>query len=113
MLAEFIGEFLLRWTFHSGWREPQMALLSNSVGGVVGGLMVYKLLSFEAERQRLRRELNHEIRNALQPILYSVPTLRESERRIIEASVNRIQACLKQSLLTEAPPITPIKSSVH
>ena len=90
-----------------------MAMASNLIGGVVGAVLVYKLLSFEAERQHLRKELNHKIRNALQPILYSAPTLGDSERRIIEASVNRIQACLKESLLTEMPPITRIKPTAH
>jgi hypothetical protein len=113
MVAEFLGELSLRLAFHSGWRDPQMAMAANSVGGVVGGLLVYKLLSFEAERQYLRKELNHEIRNALQPIIYSTPTLRDSERQIIEASVIRIETCLKESLLTETPPVTHIKQTVH
>ena len=113
MAAEFAGEFLLRHAFHSGWREPQLAIASNLVGGVVGAVLVYKLLSFEAERQTLRKELNHQIRNALQPIIYCTPALGDSERLIIEMSVNKIQACLKESLLTETRSITGIKSTVQ
>src|SRR5215470_7770907 len=88
MAAEFLAEFLLRYAFHSQWREPQLSMASNLVGGLVGALLVYRLLSYEDERQRLRSELNHEIRNALQPIIYSTPTMGDSERRIIVASVN-------------------------
>ena len=119
MAAEFVVEFLLRYLFHTGWREPEMAIASNSVGGVVGAVLVYrflsfdyKLRSFEFERQRLRKELNHQIRNALEPIIYSAYRLGDSERQIIEASVNRIQICLKESLLTETPP-TDVKPTVH
>jgi len=101
--GEFAGEFLLRYAFHVGWREPQLALASNSVGGLVGALLVYKLLSLEAEREHLRKELNHRIRNALQPIAYCTPRLDEAERQLIDASVAQISACLRESLLTEAP----------
>jgi hypothetical protein len=103
MAGEFAGEFLLRQAFHSGWREPQMALASNSLGGLVGAMLVYKLLSFEAQRERLRKELNHRIRNALQPIVYCAPKLEGPERQIVETSVIQIDTCLKESLLTESP----------
>ena len=102
MAGEFVGELLLRQAFHSGWREPQMALASNSVGGLVGAVLVYKLLSFEAQRERLRKELNHRIRNALQPIAYCAPKLDGPERQIVETSVIQIDTCLKESLLTES-----------
>ncbi|HYA96438.1 MAG TPA: hypothetical protein VEC95_09220 [Terriglobales bacterium] len=101
MAGEFVGEFLLRHALHAGWREPQLALASNTVGGIVGALLVYKLLSFEAERERLRQELNHKIRNALQPISYCTPNLNEPEGSLIEASVAQIETCLRESLLTE------------
>ena len=103
MAGEFVGEFLLRHAFHAGWREPQMALASNSLGGLVGAVLVYKLLSFEAQRERLRKELNHRIRNALQPIAYCTPRLDGPERQIVETSVFQIDTCLKESLLTESP----------
>jgi len=105
MLGEFVGEFLLRHAFHAGWREPQMALVSNGMGGLVGALLVYKLLSLEAEREYLRQELNHKIRNALQPISYCAPRLNEPEHSLIEASVSQIETCLRESLLTEMPPV--------
>jgi hypothetical protein len=103
MAGEFVGEFLLRHALHAGWREPQLALASNAVGGFVGALLVYKLLSFEAEREHLRQELNHKIRNALQPISYCTPNLPEPEGSLIEASVFQIETCLRESLLTEMP----------
>jgi len=103
MVGEFVGEFLLRHFFHSGWREPQIAMAANSVGGFVGALLVYKLLTFEAERERLRGELNHQIRNALQPIIYCTDRLGDTERQVVESSVQKIQVCLRESLLTELP----------
>ena len=105
MAGEFAGEYLLRYAFHSGWREPQMALISNGLGGLVGALLVYKLLSFEAEREHLRQELNHKIRNALQPISYCTPRLNEPEQHLIKASVIQIETCLRESLLTEMPQV--------
>jgi hypothetical protein len=103
MAGEFVGELLLRHAFNSGWREPQMALAANSVGGLVGAMLVYRLLSFGAQRERLRKELNHRIRNALQPIAYCAPRLEGPERQIVETSVFQIDTCLKESLLTESP----------
>lgn len=113
MVGEFVGEFLLRYVFHTGWREPQMALLSNSVGGLVGALLVYKLLTLEAQRALLRKELNHQIRNALQPIIYSTHTLSVPERQVIEVSVNKIEACLRESPLTEMPQTPVIDRTVN
>jgi len=102
MAGEFGGELLLRHAFNAGWREPQMALAANSLGGLVGAMLIYKLLSFEAQRERLRKELNHRIRNALQPIVYCAPKLDGPERQIVETSVIQIDTCLKESLLTES-----------
>ena len=113
MVGEFVGEFLLRYVFHTGWREPQMALLSNSVGGFVGALLVYKLLTLEAQRALLRKELNHQIRNALQPIIYSTHTLGVPEKQVIEVSVNKIEACLRESPLTEVPQTRVIDRTVN
>jgi len=103
MAGEFVGELLLRHAFHAGWREPQMALAANSVGGLVGAMLVYKLLSFEAQRERLRKELNHRIRNALQPVAYCAARLDGPERQMVEASVIQISTCLNENLLTESP----------
>ena len=112
MVGEFVGEFLLRHFFHSGWREPQMAMAANSVGGFVGALLVYKLLTFEAERERLRGELNHQIRNALQPLIYCTDRLGDAERQVIESSVQKIQVCLQESLLT-GPPSRAVSRTVN
>lgn len=113
MAAEFFGEFLVRYALKTGWREPGIALASNSVAGAVGSLLVYKLLSFEAERQHLRRELNHQIRNALQPILYCTYKLDGVKKQVIEASVQQIQICLNESLLTETREIPDVRQAVH
>ena len=113
MAAEFFGEFLVRYALKTGWREPGIALATNSVAGAVGSLLVYKLLSFEAERQRLRRELNHQIRNALQPILYCTYKLDGVKKQVIEASVQQIQICLNESLLTETREIPDVRQAVH
>jgi hypothetical protein len=113
MAAEFLGEFLLRHLFHSGWREPQIAIAANSVGGFVGALLVDKLLFFEAERERLRKELNHQIRNALQPIIYCTYRLGGSEKQVIQASVDKIEVCLQESLLMETPRTTGINRIVN
>ena len=103
MAGEFFGELLLRHAFHAPWRAPQMALVPSGMGGLVGAILVYKLLSFEAEREHLRQELNHKIRNALQPISYCTPRLNEPEQSLIEASVIQIETCLRESPLTEIP----------
>ena len=113
MAAEFFGEFLVRYALKTGWREPGIALATNSVAGAVGSLLVYKLLSFEAERQRLRKELNHQIRNALQPILYCTYKLDGVKKQVIEASVQQIQICLNESLLTETREIPDVRQAVH
>ena len=113
MAAEFFGEFLVRYALKTGWREPGIALATNSVAGAVGSLLVYKLLSFEAERQRLRKELNHQIRNALQPILYCTYKLDGVKKQVIEASVQQIQICLNESLPTETREIPDVRQAVH
>ncbi len=114
MAGEFIGELVLRYGLHSGWREPQMALGPDTAGGMVAAFLIYRLLTFEAEREKLRRELNHRIRNALQPIMYCTYKLAGlEERQIIETSVKQISACLKESLLTESEGIQPAKPLVQ
>jgi hypothetical protein len=79
------------------------ALIDNLLVGVAAGVMVF---AYEWHRHklvlrqmRIIAEMNHHVRNALQPILYS-PYLKEQAEqvRIIQQGTERIQWALKEVL---------------
>jgi two-component sensor histidine kinase len=70
-------KFLADWTFR--WRipdrpEPPMwsVILTIAIGSAIASLVVFLLLTFMQRQQRALEELNHELRNALQILSYSV-----------------------------------------
>jgi len=68
--------FLLDWTFR--WTVgqtpmPPMWMVLMSIGGatVISSIAVYLLLAFNQRQQQALEELNHELRNALQILVYA------------------------------------------
>jgi hypothetical protein len=87
------------------------ALIADLLVGIAAGLLVF---AYEWHRHklvlrqmRIIAEMNHHVRNALQPILYS-PYLKEQAEqiRIIQQGTERIQWALKEVLPgnNEEPP---------
>ena len=79
------------------------AVLDDLLIGIAAGLLV---LAYERHRHsamlrqmRVIAEMNHHVRNALQPILYS-PYLKEQAEqiRIVQEGIDRIQWALKEVL---------------
>ena len=79
------------------------ALIDDLLIGVAAGLLVfaYELRRHNAMLRQMRiiAEMNHHVRNALQPILYS-PYLKEQAEqvRIVQEGIDRIQWALKEVL---------------
>ncbi len=94
---------------------------SDALAGLIAGLLIFKLLSFERER-RLRMEerlhtigdMNHHIRNALQVIAFSVHSGgKQKELEEITEAVNRIQWALREVLPTVEPSFEPFEGSAR
>ncbi len=80
--------------------------LSDALGGVVAGVLVFRLLLYERERRaRIRQKLNiiadmnHHVRNALQVISFHATSHADKEQlEAIRESMERIQWALKEVL---------------
>ena len=89
------------------------ALIDDLLIGILAGLLVfaYELHRYNAILRHLRviAEMNHHVRNALQPILYSPYMKEQAEQiRVIEEGTQRIQWALREVLPgndREEPPI--------
>src|SRR3954468_17790431 len=88
--------------------EPQRLTIeiSDALGGVVVGVLAYRLLLYERERRALLRQriaviadMNHHVRNALQVISFHTYTAADQEQvEAVKESMARIQWALKEVL---------------
>ena len=80
--------------------------VSDALGGVVAGVLSFRLLQYERERRaRLRQkiaviaEMNHHVRNALQVISFHAYSTADKEQlEAVRDSMERIQWALKEVL---------------
>jgi hypothetical protein len=85
------------------------ALIDDLLVGIVAGAMVFAYEWHQHKlvlaRMRVIAEMNHHVRNALQPIIYS-PFLKEQAEqiRIIQEGTRRIEWALREVLPGEAEP---------
>ncbi len=98
---------ILDWTLLTvGQPMLHVVEISDALGGVVAGVLAYKLLRQERERRRRLRarvetisEMNHHVRNALQMISLSTHSAADQERLgIMREGVERIQWALREVL---------------
>lgn len=105
-------EGLLDWFGISG----VSAVADDLAIGILAGSVVF---AYERHRHktvirqmRVIAEMNHHVRNALQPILYSPYVNEQAEQiKIIQESTQRIQWALREILSGEAEKIPPHKKS--
>jgi len=94
------------------------AVIDDLIIGVFAGLLVFAYERHQhklmVDRMRMIAEMNHHVRNALQPILYS-PFLNEQAEqvRLIQEGTRRIEWALREVLSgqIEVPPKSKSKSA--
>jgi hypothetical protein len=111
LVAAFVGFIVFgvaamwEWiAFQEGWSLLPMALVSDVIAGTLAGIFLFVVLQNARERrlavaQRLAtiREMNHEIRNALELIqLSAYSTHHQQAIATITNAVNRIQWTLRE-----------------
>jgi hypothetical protein len=85
------------------------AIMDDVITGIVAGLMVFAYERHQhklmLDKMRIIAEMNHHVRNALQPMLYS-PYLKEQaeQMRIIQEGTHRIEWALREVLPGETEP---------
>jgi len=96
--------------------EGMPALIDDLLVGIVAGAMVFAYERHQHKlvlaRMRVIAEMNHHVRNALQPILYS-PFLQEQTEQIrtIQEGTRRIEWALREVLPGEVEPAPPESKS--
>jgi len=92
------------------------ALVDDLLVGIAAGAMVFAYERHQHKlvlaRMRVIAEMNHHVRNALQPIIYS-PFLKEQAEqvRIIQEGTRRIEWALREVLQREAESAPPESKS--
>jgi hypothetical protein len=92
------------------------ALIDDLLVGIVAGAMVFAYERHQHKlvlaRMRVIAEMNHHVRNALQPIIYS-PYLKEQAEqvKIIQEGTRRIEWALREVLPGEVEPAPPDSKS--
>src|ERR1051325_12015702 len=79
------------------------AAVDDLLIGVLAGLLVFAYERHQhrqiLEKMRVISEMNHHVRNALQPIMYSPYLQEQAEQiRIVQEGIDRIQWALKEVL---------------
>ena len=92
------------------------ALIDDLLIGILAGAMVFayerRQHKLVLAKMRMIAEMNHHVRNALQPILYSPFLKEEAEQiRIIQEGTRRIEWALREVLPGEAEPAPPDSKS--
>src|ERR1700748_2098359 len=88
------------------------ALIDDLLTGILAGLLVFAYERHQhkaiLDRMRMIADMNHHVRNALQPIVYS-PFLKEQAEqvRMIQEGTKRIEWALKEVLTGESTAEAP------
>jgi hypothetical protein len=115
----FILGVVLRTVLDRAGVSGLTAVVDDLLTGVLAGLMVFAYERHQhklmLDRMRVIAEMNHHVRNALQPILYS-PFMREQAEqiRVIQEGTRRIEWALREVLpgpAETAPPESKSKSA--
>ena len=92
------------------------AVIDDLLTGVLAGFLVFAYERHQhklmLDKMRVIAEMNHHVRNALQPILYS-PFLKEQAEqvRIIQEGIRRIEWALREVLSGKVEKQTPKSTS--
>jgi hypothetical protein len=115
-LATFLLGVLLENLLDNAGIRGAIALADDLLIGIVAGLLVfvYELHRYNAILRHLRviAEMNHHVRNALQPILYSPYMNEQAEQiRVIQQGTQRIEWALREVLTGDNGEKPPIQGS--
>ncbi|MGI9102038.1 MAG: hypothetical protein ACR2IF_06300 [Terriglobales bacterium] len=106
-LMVFFVSAALDWAVIHERESRNVAIdISDALGGIVAGALVYRILQYERDRRRLLRErlqviadMNHHVRNALQVISLSAFSFADQQQiAAVQESVKRIQWALREIL---------------
>ncbi len=72
-VIKFAADWFFRWRLPNSPQPPIWSvLLTIAIGTFISSVVVFLLLTFMHRQQRALEDLNHELRNALQILSYSV-----------------------------------------
>lgn len=95
----FFARLGMDWLFR--WWIPDISVpplwtvfLTLGVGTAIASFAVFLLLTSLRREFVLMRELNHELRNALQVMTYALPHCDQESRTQVDAAINRVTSTL-------------------
>lgn len=116
-IAMFVAVYVVNAVMARIHLRPEATLLDDTLLGGLAGVLVVTLelqhkreLRRQQERMAVVIELNHHIRNALQPIVYINSKMDDGDAAILRESTRRIEWALTEILPGKKPEPDLVKS---
>ena len=94
---KFLADWVFRWTIPDRPQPPLWSvLLTIAIGSAIASAVVFLLLTLMQRQQRALEELNHELRNALQILSYSVNQCDEDTRPKAQRAIETLSDAVRR-----------------
>jgi hypothetical protein len=94
---KFIADWTFRWTIPARPQPPMWSVvLTIAIGSAIASLVVFLLLTFMRRQQQALEELNHELRNALQILSYSVDQCDKDTRPKAQQAIGTLSDAVRK-----------------
>jgi ABC-type multidrug transport system fused ATPase/permease subunit len=96
-LVNVAADWIFRWSIPANPMPPVWSVIVTvAIGTFIASVFVFVLLIFMQRQQRALEELNHELRNSLQVLSYSVYQCDEEVRPKAEAAIGRLSDTVRR-----------------
>ena len=94
---KFLADWTFRWTIPDRPQPPMWAiLLTIAIGTAIASMAVFLLLTLMERQKRALEELNHELRNALQILSYSVNQCDDETRPKAQEAIGMLSDAVRR-----------------
>jgi hypothetical protein len=95
--VSFVLDWIFRWSIGENPMPPLWTVLASITGATaISSIAVYLLLAFTRRQQRALEELNHELRNAMQILVYASQQCDADTQPKAQAAIDNMSDTLRR-----------------